>query len=68
MEFRLSDGPPGQTVNEQLIATGTPGTTGYTGSWDTTTVPNGVYVLQSVAYDAAGGVTFSTGVSVTVSN
>ena len=68
VEFRLSDGPPGQTVNEQLIATGTPGAGSYTGSWDTTAVPNGVYVLQSVAYDAAGGVTFSTGVSVTVGN
>ncbi|HEX6177008.1 MAG TPA: Ig-like domain-containing protein [Thermoanaerobaculia bacterium] len=37
-------------------------------SWDTTTTPNGVYSLTAVARDAAGNVTTSAPVSVTVSN
>lgn len=68
VEFRLSGGPPGQTVNERLIASGVANNSSYSASWNTATVPNGTYTLQSVAYDAAGGMTFSSGITVTISN
>ncbi|HEX8172840.1 MAG TPA: Ig-like domain-containing protein [Thermoanaerobaculia bacterium] len=40
----------------------------YQWSWDTTTASNAAHTLQSKAYDAAGHVTTSASVSVTVSN
>jgi subtilisin family serine protease len=40
----------------------------YSIAWNTTTVPNGTYTLTSKAFDMAGNVTTSAGVSVTVSN
>jgi hypothetical protein len=36
-------------------------------SWNTTTVPNGSYVLLSEAFNSAGS-SFSAGVSITVNN
>jgi hypothetical protein len=43
-------------------------TSPYSISWDTTTVASSTYTLTSKAYDAAGNVGTSAGVSVTVSN
>src|SRR6516162_5221986 len=36
--------------------------------WDSTTVPNDTYTLQSVAFDAAGNAAPSTGVTIVVNN
>ena len=41
---------------------------GYIFVWNTTSVPNGTYTLQSVVTDVAGNYEYSTGVSVTVAN
>ncbi len=41
---------------------------GYIFVWNTTSVPNGTYTLQSVVTDVAGNYEDSTGVSVTVAN
>ena len=40
----------------------------YSTSWNTTTVPNGSYILTAIARDAAGNTTTSTSRTVTVSN
>ncbi len=58
----------GGNLNAALIATATPNTGGYGASWDTTTVPDGTYTLESVATDAAGNSASSTGVAITVDN
>ena len=47
----------GGTYNNTVISGSTPTYFGSIGSWDTTTVPNGTYTLQSVATDVEG---FST--------
>jgi hypothetical protein len=43
-------------------------TSPFTVSWDTTAVPNGSHTLTVKAWDAAGNVTTSAGVTVNVSN
>jgi hypothetical protein len=45
VQYELSGG----TLNHKVIATGTPTTVGWLTGWDSTTVPDGVYSLQSVA-------------------
>jgi hypothetical protein len=57
VEFHLTGG----TLNDALVATGTPTFYGWLAGWNTTTVPNGTYTLQSVAYDGAGLQGVSTG-------
>jgi hypothetical protein len=42
----------GGTMTDSVIATGTPTLYGWLGQWDTTSVPNGPYTLQSVAHYA----------------
>jgi hypothetical protein len=64
VEFRLTGG----ALNNALIATGTSGLYGWAAGWNTASVPNGTYTLQSVAYDAGGLSTSSTGITVTVAN
>ena len=64
VEFRLTGG----ALNKDLIATATPTDYGWLADWNTTTVPNGTYTLQSVAYDAGGLSTSSAGISVTIAN
>ena len=49
------------------LGTATPTLYGWLDSWDTTTVPNGSYVLVSYA-TGPGGSTASAGVGVTVQN
>jgi outer membrane protein assembly factor BamB len=64
VEFHLTGG----TLNDALIATATPSYYGWLAGWDTTTVPDGTYTLQSVAYDAGGDIGRSAGITVTVHN
>ena len=64
VEFHLTGG----SLNKTLVATATPTIYGWLSAWDTTAVPNGTYVLQSEAYDAAGLSAYSSGVTVTVNN
>lgn len=64
VQFRLTGG----TFNNALVGTGTPTIYGWLAGWDTSTVPNGSYTLQSVATDAAGSTDYSPPVTVTVAN
>ena len=64
VEFRLTGG----ALNNALIATATPTYYGWLAGWNTTTVPNGTYTLQSVAYDASGNSGKSAGVTITIAN
>ena len=64
VEFHLTGG----SLHGALIASATPTIYGYLAVWNTTSVPNGTYVLQSEAFDAAGLSAFSNGVTVTVNN
>ena len=41
----------GGTLTNQVIATATPTIYGWLAQWNTTTVPNGTYSLESVATD-----------------
>lgn len=59
----------GGSVHNDIIATGALSWIGYLATWDTTSVPNGTYSLQSVATDAAGNINYSDEVTtITVSN
>jgi hypothetical protein len=63
VQFEIS----GNGLTNDVIDTA--GQTGYgwIGAWDTTTVPNGTYTLQSVGTDSGGTVT-SAPITITVSN
>jgi hypothetical protein len=41
---------------------------GWVAKWNTTSVANGTYFLQSIAYDASGASILSTSVPITVKN
>ena len=58
----------GGTMNDAVIATATPTLYGWFAQWDTTSVPNGTYTLNSVASDALGSTGSSPGFSITVNN
>ena len=62
--FELSGG----TLSDQVIATATPTLFGWLANWNTTTVPNGTYSLQSVATDAAASTESSNAITITVNN
>ena len=62
--FELS----GNGLSDQVIATATPTIYGWLAQWNTTTVPNGTYSLQSVATDAAHSTETSNAISITVNN
>ena len=64
VEFHLTGG----SLNNALIATATPTYYGWLASWNSTTVPNGTYTLQSDASDGAGYQGVSTGITVVVNN
>ena len=65
VEFLLFGGIYGYAA--PVLCTATPTIYGWLCSWNTTTVPNGSYVLVSEAFNSAGS-TFSSGVSITVNN
>jgi uncharacterized protein YjbI with pentapeptide repeats len=56
----------GGTLTNQVIATGTPTLYGWLAQWNTTSVPNGTYTLQSVASYAGGVSGTSAPVTITV--
>ena len=66
VQFEVSGGPP--NLDHSVIGTATPTYYGWLDKWDTTTVPNGVYSLQSVA--SYGGEVSGTSapITITVSN
>jgi hypothetical protein len=64
VEFRLT----GSSYNNALIGTATPTIYGWISQWDTTSVPNGTYTLNSVATDPAGNRGRSPDISITVQN
>jgi hypothetical protein len=56
------------SLEQTVIGTATPTIYGYILVWNSTSVPNGTYTLQSLVTDVAGNFTYSTGISVTVAN
>jgi uncharacterized protein YjbI with pentapeptide repeats len=62
--FELSGG----TLSDQVIATATSTLYGWYAPWNTTTVPNGTYSLQSVATDTVGERVPSAPITITVDN
>jgi Bacterial Ig domain len=62
--FELS----GNGLSDKVIATATPTLFGWVAKWNTTSVPNGTYSLQSVATDAANNSYTSEPITVTVNN
>jgi beta-glucanase (GH16 family) len=58
----------GGTLGNQVIATATSTLYGWTAQWNTTTVPNGTYSLQSVATDADNNMSTSAPITVIVDN
>ena len=64
VSFELSGG----TLSDHVVATATPTLYGWLAQWNTTTVPNGTYTLQSVATYVGGVSGTSPGVTITVNN
>jgi hypothetical protein len=58
----------GGSYNKSVIGSATSTAYGWYYPWNTTTVPNGTYTLQSLATDEAGNTTYSAGITVKVSN
>ena len=58
----------GVGLKNAVLLTAEPYTYGWIALWRTTTVPNGSYLVQSIAYTAAGRVARSAEVSVVVKN
>lgn len=58
----------GASQHATLIGTGAQSLDGWIAQWNTTNVANGTYMLQSVAYDAAGQSSASKGITITVQN
>jgi photosystem II stability/assembly factor-like uncharacterized protein len=64
VSFQLSGG----SLSDQVVATATPTIYGWLAQWNTTSVPNGNYNLQSVASYAGGVSGTSSPISVTIDN
>jgi hypothetical protein len=64
VSFELSGG----AFNDQVIASAALTPYGWIGPWNTTTVPNGTYTLQSVASYASGQSGTSAPITITVNN
>jgi hypothetical protein len=58
----------GGTLNDTVIATAAPTIIGWLAGWNSTTVPNGTYTLQSVASYPGGVSGTSPGVTIMVNN
>ncbi len=58
----------GSLAQPEVIATATPTSVGWLGTWDTTSVPDGAYTLESFATDVVGLTGTSAPVTVTVDN
>lgn len=64
VEFLLTGG----SEHSELIAVARPTFFGWVAKWNTASVANGTYTVQSVAYDSAGSKSQSKGVTITVNN
>ena len=64
LEFRITGG----SLRFHLIGTAVRSPIGWLADWNTATVGNGTYQLQSVAYDAAGKSIRSKPISITIRN
>src|SRR5580704_738495 len=64
VQFELTRGSPSNSV----IVTATPTLFGWLTYFNSITVPNGIYTLQSVATDSVGETVSSPSVSITVNN
>ncbi len=64
VEFLLTD----ESHQSIVIGGSSLSLAGWSTSWDTTTVANGTYSLQSIAYDAGGASGLSSSVPITVKN
>jgi hypothetical protein len=64
VEFRITGG----NVHDKVLGIATPTLQGWIKSWDTATVPNGRYELQSVAFDSAGKSAISAPLTIDVRN
>ena len=64
VQYELSGGG----LTDSVIATATPTLYGWLASWNSTSVPNGAYTLQSVASYQGGVSGTSPGITVTVNN
>ena len=64
VEFRLVGG----VLSGRLLATGSPLGSDWVASWDTTSLPDGPYSIQSVAYDSSGSVSYSVPVLIGIDN
>ncbi len=58
----------GETLSDHVVGTAVPTLYGWIAEWDTSTVANGTYTLQSVATEVGGTTATSTGITVTVTN
>ena len=64
VQFALTGG----SYNKTVLGTASLTLSGAILAWNTTTVVNGTYTLQSLATDGAGNTAYSPGITVTVSN
>ena len=64
VQFELTGG----TLSQAVIGTATPTLFGWLAKWNTSTVPNGTYSLQSVATDANNNTDTSTPITIKVNN
>jgi hypothetical protein len=64
VEFEITGG----RLRDSLIGTATNSVYGWYQAWNTTTVPDGAYILQSIAYGATGKIGRSTGITLLVAN
>jgi hypothetical protein len=64
VQFALTGGPYSQAI----IGTATPTYYGYLFQWNTTSIVDGQYSLQSLATDAAGNTAFSPAIKIKVTN
>ncbi len=58
----------GGSLTDAVIGTGTQSSSGWRAGWQSASVPDGTYSLQSVIRDEVGNVTYSPAVTITVSN
>jgi hypothetical protein len=58
----------GGTLRDHIISTSRRTDVGWLGAWNTTTVPDGTYTLQSVASYGKGKTVTSPGITITVAN
>jgi hypothetical protein len=64
VEYYLTGG----SQHDKLVGTASLTSLGWIARWNTTTVPNGTYTLQSVAFDTVGRSGHGTGITITVKN